>query len=55
MRKKKMGDEGLPFVPPSRRQPGTGDEGLPLRPGGKGMGDEGKPLKKKPKKKSRGK
>lgn len=50
--KRKMGDEGLPLVKNPR--PGFGDEGLPLKPGGKGKGDEGMPLKKKkPKKKSR--
>ena len=42
----KKGDEGLPLVPPSKRKPGTGDEGLPLRKGGKGRGDEGRPLKR---------
>lgn len=43
----KTGDEGKPWVPPSRRKAGTGDEGMKLAAGGKGKGDEGLKLKKK--------
>ena len=41
---KKLGDEGMPFLPADKRKAGVGDEGLPL-----------KKKKVKKKKQSRGK
>ena len=43
-RKGRTGDEGRPLAATIR--PGFGDEGLPLKRGGKGKGDEGLPLKR---------